>query len=187
MSRLLLFTALLLSVCSVAVAVAEEKMPDKVLDFSLDDIDGKPYALAQHKGQVVLLVNVASACGYTPQYKGLQELYTKYHDKGLTVIGVPANEFGAQEPGSNSEIKQFCSSKFHVTFPMLGKVVVKGEGICPLYQFLTTKGPNPGPISWNFNKYLVDRKGDVIQRFESKVGPEDPKMIEAVEAALNQK
>ena len=182
-SLVVLAAACVLSVLSTVSVSAE----DKVLDFTLKDIDEKPYPLAQHKGEVLLIVNVASQCGFTPQYKGLEEIYKKYHDKGLTIIGVPANEFGAQEPGSNAEIKEFCSSKFHVTFPMMSKVVVKGDGICPLYEFLTTKGPKPGPISWNFNKYLVDRKGEVIHRFDSKVAPEDGALVEAIESALSAK
>ena len=160
---------------------------DKVLDFKLESIDGKPYPLAQHKGEVLLIVNVASQCGLTPQYKGLQELYTKYHEKGLTIIGVPANEFGAQEPGSNDEIKKFCSTKYSVTFPMMSKAVVKGDGICPLYSWLTTKSPKPGPIGWNFAKFLVDRNGNVVDRFDPKVPPGDPKVTEAIEKALAEK
>jgi glutathione peroxidase len=161
---------------------AEDKMPSSVFDVTMDGIDGKPYALSKHKGEVLLIVNVASQCGYTPQYKGLQALHTKYKDKGLTVVGVPANEFGAQEPGTNDEIKAFCSTKYNVTFPVLGKTVVKGEGICPLYKYLTAQ--KPGDIKWNFSKFLVDRNGKVLQRYESAVKPEDAKLIEAIEGAL---
>jgi glutathione peroxidase len=157
---------------------------NSVLDFTMQGIDGKPYPLAKHKGQVILLVNVASRCGYTRQYEGLQKLHDAHKDKGFTVIGVPANDFGAQEPGTNEEIKEFCSGKFHVTFPVLGKVHVKGEEICPLYQYLTTKGPKPGDISWNFNKYLIGRDGKPIDRYESKVEPEDADLAKAIAAAL---
>lgn len=162
-------------------------MPKSVLEYKMDGIDGKPYDLTKHKGEVILLVNVASQCGLTPQYKDLEALYEKYKDKGLTIIGVPANEFGHQEPGTNEEIKKFCSSKYSVTFPMLAKVVVKGEGICPLYKYLTTESPKPGEIKWNFNKFLVDRKGAVIDRFEPQVKPDDAKLVEAVEKALADK
>jgi glutathione peroxidase len=176
-----LFAAVLLMAVGMFVH-AEDKMPSSVFDVSMDGIDGRPYALSKHKGEVLLIVNVASQCGYTPQYKGLQALYAKYHEKGLTVVGVPANEFGAQEPGTNLEIKAFCSSKYDVTFPVLGKTVVKGEGICPLYKFLTTQ--KPGDIKWNFSKFLVDRNGKVLQRYESAVKPDDAKLIEAIESAL---
>ena len=182
---LVLGMALLFSV--QPIAKGEEKMASSVLDFTLDSIDGKPYALSQHKGEVLLIVNVASKCGFTPQYEGLEKIYTKYHEKGLTIIGVPANEFGGQEPGTNEEIKHFCSAKYNVTFPMMGKVVVKGDGITPLYKFLTEKGPKPGPISWNFNKYLVNRNGEVIERFDSKVAPESKELNDAIEKALAEK
>lgn len=172
---------------SVASAFAADDAKKSVLDFTLDGIDGKPYALSQHKGEVLLLVNVASRCGNTPQYEQLQSIYTKYHDKGLTVIGVPANEFGKQEPGSNDQIKEFCSSKYHVTFPMLGKVVVKGEGITPLYKYLTTDSAKPGPVTWNFAKFLVGRNGQVVDRFDPKVKPDDPKVVAAIEKALADK
>src|SRR5262245_26642430 len=131
-----------------------------VFSFPMNGIDGKPYKFDQHKGQVVMLVNVASKCGLTPQYAGLQQLNDSYKDKGFAIIGVPANNFGAQEPGTDPEIKQFCSSTYNVTFPMLSKVSVKGPDICPLYDYLTTKSPKPGEIAWNFNKFLIDRKGN---------------------------
>lgn len=170
--------------CSVFSADAGAK---SVLDFTLDSIDGKPYPLAQHKGEVLLIVNVASKCGNTPQYAELEEMYKKYHDKGLTIVGVPANEFGHQEPGSNTDIKSFCTEKYHVTFPMLGKVVVKGEGITPLYKYLTTESPKPGEVKWNFAKFLVGRNGQVVDRFEPKMKPDDPKMVSAIEKALAEK
>lgn len=157
------------------------------LEFTLPDIDGKDFPLSQCKGDVVLIVNVASRCGYTRQYAGLQQLNEKYRDKGLRVIGVPANEFGGQEPGSNPQIKEFCSSKFGVTFDMLGKQVVKGDGTCELYKFLTSKDKNGefgGDIRWNFTKFLVDRNGKVIARFEPNDEPTGPKMTAAIEKAL---
>ena len=139
-----------------------------VYDFTLSSIDGAAAPLSSFKGKVVLLVNVASKCGYTPQYAGLEKLYETYKDKGFVIVGVPANNFGAQEPGSNEEIKTFCSRNYNVTFPMMSKVSVKGADTTPLYQYLTDKTANPktgGDIKWNFTKFLVDKKGNVINRF----------------------
>jgi glutathione peroxidase len=160
------------------------------LDFKMKGIDGKEVDLAQYKGKVVLFVNVASACGYTPQYKGLQALYEKHKDDGLVVVGVPANEFGAQEPGTDEEIQKFCSTKYSVTFPMLSKVVVKGDGIAPLYKHLTSKDTNgkyAGDITWNFEKFLVNRKGDVVGRYEPGVKPDSDELTKAVAAELAKK
>ena len=156
-------------------------------DFTLNSIDGQPTPLAQFKGKVVLIVNVASRCGFTPQYAGLEALYTKYKDRGLVVLGFPANNFLWQEPGTNEEIKAFCTRKYNVTFPMFAKVSVKGADTTPLYQFLTDKKANPstgGAIGWNFTKFLADRNGKVIARFASKVAPESAELINAIEAAL---
>jgi len=160
------------------------------LNFKMNDIAGKPMELSQYQGKVVLLVNVASKCGYTPQYEGLEKLYEKYGKDGLVVIGVPANEFGKQEPGSDAEIKQFCTANYNVTFPMMSKVVVKGKDICPLYQFLTSKDTDPkfaGEVRWNFEKFLIGRSGDVVGRFKSPVAPDAPELVKAVEAELNKK
>ena len=154
------------------------------LDQKVKDIDGKDVDLAQYKGKVVMLVNVASKCGNTPQYKQLQEVYTKYKDQGLVVIGFPANEFGKQEPGSEAEIKEFCSSKYAVTFPMMSKIVVKGEGTHPLYQQLTTTDPFSGDVSWNFQKYLIDRNGNLMAKIAPKTKPDDAKVTAAIEKAL---
>ena len=156
-------------------------------EFTLNSIDGQPTPLAQFKGKVVLIVNVASRCGFTPQYAGLEALYDKYKDRGFVVLGFPANNFLWQEPGSNEAIKAFCSTKYNVTFPMFAKVSVKGADKTPLYQFLTDKKANPstgGAIGWNFTKFLADRNGKVIARFASKVAPESAELIHAVEAAL---
>ena len=166
---------------------ADEKKADGVLKFRAKDIDGKPVELAKYSGEVFLIVNTASKCGYTPQYKGLEAIYEKYKDKGFTVLAFPANEFGGQEPGSNAEIKDFCASTYSVKFPIFSKVVVKGEGIDPLFAYLTSKETNPkyaGDISWNFNKFLVNRRGEVIARYSSKVAPESAELTSAVEAAL---
>ncbi len=159
-------------------------MEKTVLDFSMKNIDGQETALAAYKGKVLLLVNVASKCGYTPQYEGLQALYAKYKDQGLVVLGFPANNFGAQEPGSNEEIKQFCTLKYNVSFPLFAKISVKGDDIHPLYKFLTTQPQFGGDIKWNFGKFLVDRDGKVLARFESADKPEGEKMTQAVEQAL---
>ena len=155
--------------------------------FELNDIDGKPAKLGQYKGKTLLLVNVASKCGYTKQYAGLQSLYEKYRDKGMVVLGFPANNFGSQEPGSNEEIKTFCTTTFSVNFPMFAKISVKGDDIHPLYAFLTGVESNPdfaGPIKWNFNKFLVDREGDVIARYDSSVEPMSAQLVADIEKAL---
>ncbi len=153
-----------------------------VHEFTLNGIDGAPAPLAAYKGKAVLIVNVASKCGYTPQYKGLEALYLKYKDRGLVVVGFPANNFGAQEPGTNEEIKTFCSRTYNVTFPLYAKVSVKGADRTPLYGYLAENGG--GEPKWNFTKFLVDKSGKVIQRFDSKVDPESAEMTAAVEKAL---
>ena len=161
-----------------------------VHEFTMDALNGTPTPLANFKGKVLLVVNVASQCGYTYQYEGLQALYIKYKDQGLVVAGFPANNFGAQEPGSNAEIGAFCKSKFGVTFPMFSKISVKGSDKAPLYQFLTDKIANPktgGEIPWNFTKYLVDRDGKVLARFDAPVEPESKELTSAIEAALKTK
>jgi len=158
-----------------------------VYDFTLNSIEGQTTPLASFKGKVVLLVNVASRCGFTPQYAGLEALYEKYKDRGFVIVGIPANNFGAQEPGSNQEIKTFCTSKYHVTFPMMAKVSVKGTDITPLYAFLTDKAANPktgGEIGWNFTKFLIGQDGRVIARFDSEVEPDSKDLTSAIEKAL---
>jgi glutathione peroxidase len=152
-----------------------------VHEFTLNSIDGKPAPLSAYQGKVVLIVNVASRCGFTPQYAGLEALYEKYKDRGFVILGFPANNFGGQEPGTNEEIKTFCSSKYNVTFPMYSKISVKGDDKAPLYQFLTATG---GEIQWNFTKFLVDKDGKVVARFEPKVTPESAEVAGAIEKAL---
>ena len=162
-------------------------MTDSIYDFTMDDIDGDPVSLAQFKGQVVMIVNVASKCGFTPQYEGLQQLYEKHQDRGFVVLGFPSNDFLWQEPGSNAEIKQFCSLKYGVTFPMFAKIHVKGRGQHPLYTYLTDKRTNPnysGGVKWNFTKFLVGRDGQVIGRFGSMAKPDSEDVVRAVERAL---
>jgi glutathione peroxidase len=159
-----------------------------IYDFTLPSIDGKPMPLSSFKGKVVLMVNVASKCGYTPQYSALEAIYQKYKDRGLVILGFPANNFGAQEPGTNEEIKTFCSTKYQVTFPLYAKVSVKGEDTTPLYQYVT-RDANPavaGEIKWNFTKFLVDRSGKVVQRFEPAVKPDSPELVGAVEKLLGE-
>lgn len=167
----------------------EPKLPSP-LDYKLKDINDKEVDLAQYKGKVVLFVNVASKCGYTTQYQGLQELHEAYKDKGLVVIGVPANEFGGQEPGSNAEIAKFCSTKYNVTFPMMAKVAVKGSEKTPLYQYLTGKDSNPdyaGEVGWNFEKFLVGKAGRVVGRYKSGVEPMSDELVAAVKKELEAK
>ena len=154
-------------------------------DIALQDIDGKNTTLSPYKGRVLLIVNVASACGYTPQYEGLQSIFARYEKRGLTVLGFPCNQFGAQESGSNAEIKEFCSANFHVTFPMFAKIDVNGAGRHPLYTAMAgNSSPFPGDISWNFNKFLVGRDGKILARFGSGAAPESPEVVKAIEAAL---
>jgi glutathione peroxidase len=158
-----------------------------VHEFTLNAINGTPTPLANYKGKVMLIVNVASQCGYTYQYEGLQALWMKYKDRGLVVTGFPANNFGGQEPGTNVEIGAFCKAKFGVTFPMFSKISVAGKDKAPLYQYLTDKSANPktaGEIPWNFTKYLVDRNGKVLARFDAEVEPESKELTSAIEAAL---
>jgi glutathione peroxidase len=184
---LLAIVAVALSLPKAVPAGESNKKPASVLDFQVQDIDGKSVDLSKYKGEVLLIVNTASQCGYTPQYKGLEATYEKYKGQGFEVLAFPANEFGHQEPGSNSDIKNFCSANYNVTFPLFSKIVVKGEGIHPLYQFLTSKETNgkfAGDIPWNFTKFLVNRKGEVIARFEPKDKPESEKVTKAIESAL---
>lgn len=172
---------------ALSASAADVKSP---LDFKVKSIEGQDVDLSKYKGEVVLIVNVASKCGLTPQYEQLESVYTKYKDKGLAVLGFPANEFGKQEPGTNDEIKQFCTGKYNVDFPMFAKIVVKGNGINPLYEYLTSETTNPGmsgDIKWNFEKFLVGRDGKVVKRFDPRTKPDAPEVIEAIEAELNKK
>ena len=156
----------------------------KFHDFLLVGIDGKTHPATELRGNTVLVVNVASRCGYTPQYAGLQTLFKEFESRGLIVLGVPANEFGAQEPGSNEEIQAFCETKFGVTFPMMEKIVVKGQGQHPLYQWLTTASTPPGDVQWNFEKFLINGDGEIVGRFGSGVSPESAELRDAIQAAL---
>ncbi|MDE2490122.1 MAG: glutathione peroxidase [Elusimicrobia bacterium] len=157
-----------------------EKTAGRIYEFEMKTIDGKPQSLSVYKGKVLLIVNTASLCGFTPQYKDLQSLYDAYKDKGFRIAAFPANEFGAQEPGSDAEIKKFCLSKYAVGFDLYSKIAVKGAAIHPLYQYLTKESGFPGDIPWNFAKFLVDKSGKVVARF----GPEDDPMGKTVAAAV---
>src|SRR6516165_5090522 len=149
-------------------------------EIAVKDIDGKDTTLSAYKGKVLLIVNVASKCGFTPQYKALEAVYEKYKDKGLVVLGFPCNQFGGQEPGTNEEIKQFCSSKYQVTFPLYDKIEVNGSNRHPLYTELAGKdSPYPGDIKWNFSKFLISRDGKILKRFESPVVPNSPEVTQA--------
>jgi glutathione peroxidase len=173
-------------VLGMVLLMASAGFAASIYDYTLPNIDGKPMPLADFKGKVVLVVNVASQCGYTPQYAGLEAIYEKYKSQGFVIVGFPANNFGAQEPGTNEEIKTFCSRKYNVSFPMYAKVSVKGDDQTPLYQYLTKDTPTGinGDIKWNFTKFLVDRNGNVVERFESKVTPESTEVTSAIEKQL---
>ncbi len=170
-------------VCAVA-------MGGSVYDFSMKAIDGKQLPLSEFKGRVMLMVNVASQCGYTPQYEGLEKLYETYKSQGFVITGFPANNFGEQEPGTDAEIQTFCKSKYSVTFPMFSKISVLGPDQAALYKFLTSKSANAktaGDIQWNFTKFLVDREGNIVQRFEPAVEPLSKELVSAVESAVKKK
>jgi glutathione peroxidase len=169
------------------ITAAESYAQQSLYTVSIEDISGKAISFEKYKGKVLLIVNVASACGYTPQYTELEALHKKYKDQGLEIIGVPANDFGAQEPGSNAQIAEFCSTKFSVTFTMLGKIVVKGENKHPLYTFLTSgqgKSELAGEVAWNFEKFLIGKDGSIVQRFRSRVKPLSEECVSAIEKAL---
>jgi glutathione peroxidase len=179
--RNFILAAIVIVFGAFTVLADEQKTPASPLDFTVKDIDGNDYNLAQLKGKVVMLVNVASRCGYTKQYTGLQKLYDEKKDSGLVIVGFPANNFKGQEPGTNEEIKTFCNSKYGVTFPMMSKISVKGDDQHPLYKMLTTE---KGEVTWNFNKFLVGRDGKVIEHFDSKVTPDSEQLNKAVDEAL---
>lgn len=177
MKTLLVAALAFLSIASIAMAEAP------FYSITATGIDGSSQSMSQYKGKVLLIVNVASQCGFTPQYAGLEELYESYKDRGFYVLGFPSNDFGQQEPGSDSEIKAFCTSKFGVTFPLFSKVRVLGQGRAPLYDFLV-RSTGGAEVGWNFEKFLVDRSGNVVGRFESNVRPSDQALKAAIEKAL---
>ena len=180
----IIFLLLVIFLTSLVVADSGSRLAD----IPLKDIDGKPTSLKKYEGKVVLLVNVASQCGLTPQYTALQAIHAKFKDKGFTVVGVPCNDFGSQAPGTNDEIKQFCSAQYQMTFPLLDKIHVKGSAQHPLYAKLTGKDAAfPGDIKWNFGKFLLGRDGKVLKRFEPAITPDAPEVLSAIEAALGGK
>jgi glutathione peroxidase len=158
-----------------------------VYDFTMKDIDGNAISLSKYKGKVLVFVNVASKCGYTPQYENIETFYELYKDKGVVVLGFPANNFFAQEPGTDEEIKTFCTSKYNVTFPMFSKISVKGDDMNPLYQFLTKKelnGVTDNSVKWNFHKIIVDKNGKVVTEFASKIKPSDETFLKTIDDLL---
>jgi glutathione peroxidase len=173
-----------------AKSAAPATQPASVLDFTVTDNAGKSVDLSAYKGKVLLIVNTASKCGNTHQYAGLETMYQNYKDKGFVILAFPANDFGKQEPGTNEQIREFCTSNYKVTFDLFAKIVVKGDGQAPLYKFLTDKQTDPafaGDITWNFAKFLISRDGKIVGRFNPKTEPEDQKLVKAVEEQLAQK
>jgi glutathione peroxidase len=192
-TRVAVIVGLLALAAGTALVQADEKgnkkVPD-VLNFTMKSLDGKSVDLSKYQGKVVLIVNVASKCGYTPQYKGLQALHAKYADQGLAVLGIPCNQFLSQEPGTSAEIADFCEKRYGVKFDLLEKVDVNGANACPLYKFLTSPATDPkfaGDIKWNFTKFLIGRNGDVAARYEPGVKPESDTVAKAIEAELAKK
>lgn len=182
--------ALSVLVVSGVIRADDATKPASPLAYKMQSLDGREVDLAKYKGKVVMIVNVASECGLTPQYEQLQALHKKYADKGLAILGFPANEFGKQEPGTNAEISAFCKENYGVEFDMFAKVVVKGEGQCELYKFLTSKDTNAkfaGDITWNFEKFLVGRDGQVKARFSPRTKPDADEVVKAIEAELAKK
>lgn len=162
-----------------------DKMNDNVKDIVVKDMEGKDVNLSDYKGKVLLIVNVASKCGYTPQYEGLEAIYNKYKDKGFEILAFPCNDFGGQEPGTNEEIKTFCSSKYNVTFKLFDKIKVLGDERSPLYaRLINNNVTEKGDVKWNFEKFLVDKNGNIVSRFRSKVKPESEEVTKAIENEL---
>lgn len=193
MSKVIVFFCLaVVTAAGLALSAADTTTAatPSIFDFKVKDIDGNEVKLKKYKGNVLLVVNTASKCGYTPQYESLQATYDKYKDRGFYVLGFPSNNFAGQEPGTDAEIKEFCTSKYSVTFPMFAKISVKGQDQDPLYTYLTDLKINPvhgGDITWNFNKFLIDRKGKIVGRFSSKQTPDSDAVVAAIEETLNTK
>ncbi len=187
LTTLALGTAMVFGATGAPSESAKKSDPSVVVDhlqIPFKTIDGKETNLSAYKGDVVLVVNVASKCGFTPQYKGLEQLYEKYKDRGFVIIGFPANNFGGQEPGTDQEIKQFCTSTYSVTFPMMSKISVTGKDIHPLFAYLTEQSGLPGPIKWNFSKFLLDKQGRLVARYPSEIDPMNADLVAQVEKQL---
>lgn len=188
MKRLMTLSLAVLGVCLMtSISGAEEKKAGEAISFSMKSLDGKEIDLKTYAGKVVLVVNTASECGLTPQYKELQAINEKYKDKGLAVLGFPCNQFGKQEPGDSKEISEFCTKNYGVTFDMFAKVDVNKDEACDLYKYLTSKPAPPvgkGPVSWNFEKFLINRKGELVNRFSPRTKPDDAEVIAAIEKEL---
>lgn len=177
----------LIALSLFATACAAEEKPMSAFEFKMKGLDGKEVDFAKFKGKVVLFVNVASECGYTPQYEGLQELYAKHEKAGLVVVGVPSNEFGNQEPGTDDEIAKFCATNYKVSFPMLSKVSIKGSTAVPLFKYLVANSGDTKDVGWNFEKFLVGRDGKVVGRYKSGVDPTSDELVKAIAAELEKK
>ena len=188
-TKSVILAALFMMQIFVMAQPKEEQMENqpKLFSFTMKTIDGSDKKLSEYKGNVLMIVNVASKCGHTPQYKGLEALYEKYKDRGFKILGFPANNFLWQEPGTDSEIKQFCSTTYGVTFDMFSKISVKGDDQHPLYHYLTEESPVPGSVKWNFQKYLVDRNGNVVDKFSPGTEPTEKEVIAEIEKLLDEK
>lgn len=184
----IVLTALIINNCTTGTNMQTKLRPNdgKLYAFSVNTIEGEIKSLEEYKGKVLMIVNVASKCGYTPQYEGLEEIFKKYKDRGFMILGFPANNFLRQEPGTDEEIKSFCSLTYGVTFDMFSKISVKGKDQHPLYSYLTNESSVSGPVKWNFQKYLVDRKGNVVARFTPATDPTDSTLIAALESLLSE-
>ncbi len=186
-SQLAITGLFVMSNAAFASDQAAEKSAPAVLNFKVQSLDGKDVDLTQYQGKVVLVVNVASKCGLTPQYKALEALYQKYNDKGLVILGFPCNQFNGQEPGTAEEIRQFCTSKYNVTFPLMAKIEVNGAGASDLYKHLKAldlKPKGPGEITWNFEKFVIARNGKVVARFQPRTTPDNAALVSVIEAEL---
>ena len=180
-------TLLLAGAVAACVTTVQAEEPPAALNFKVKSIAGKDVDLSQYQGKVLVVVNVASECGLTPQYEGLEALQKKYADKGFAVLGFPCNQFGKQEPGTDAEISEFCQTNYKVTFPMFSKIDVNGENAAPFYKHLTsleTKPKGKGQVAWNFEKFVIGKKGDVVARFAPKTEPDAPELTAAIEAEL---
>lgn len=185
--KLMILAMAMAALCMTTTASADEKKTPEVLNFKMNSLEGKEVDLSKYKGKVILMVNVASRCGATPQYEGLQDLYAKYKDKDFVVLGFPSNQFGKQEPGNSAQIREFCTKNYGVTFPMFEKIDVNGDDAAPLYKYLTSEKTNPGHsgrIGWNFEKFLISKDGQVVERFKTRQSPSMPAFTKAIEAEL---